>query len=111
MKSCKYRKKKRNAKTRRRGGSKSRDLYKKKQQENDSRINEIFSEKQLLVAEYSGDKIIIKRYPTYGDLLALNYEEYVSSGGKHTVVKYDFTKESFLKKINDGTLEILDETI
>jgi hypothetical protein len=45
------------------------------------------------------------------NLLTFNYDPYVNSNGKDKVVKYDFTKQSFLKYIDNGELEILDETI
>jgi len=87
-----------------------REEYLRKQQEIKGRINEIFSEKRLLVAEYKGDKIIIKK-GVVGDILSFNYDEFVESGGKDKVVKYDFTKEGFLKNIDNGRLTILDEDI
>ena len=73
---------------------------------NNSRIDEIFSGKQLLVAEFKGDKIIIIK-----GLFTFNYDTYVNSEGKNKVVKYDFTKQSFLEYIDKGKLKILDETI
>lgn len=87
-----------------------REEYLRKQQEIKGKINEIFLEKRLLVAEYKGDKIIIKKGAT-GDILSFNYDEFVESGGKDKVVKYDFTKEKFLKNIDNGILTILDEDI
>ena len=87
-----------------------REEYLQKQQEIKGRINEIFLEKQLLVAEYKGDKIIIKKGAN-GDILSFNYDEFVESGGKDKVVTYDFTKETFLKNIDNGRLTILDEDI
>ena len=87
-----------------------REEYLRKQQEIKGRINEIFSEKRLLVAEYKGDKIIIKKSAN-GDILSFNYDEFVESGGKDKVVTYDFTKEEFLKNIDNGRLTMLDEDI
>lgn len=74
-----------------------------------NKINELFSGKQLLVAEYDNFKIIIKKGMT-GDLLAFNYEPYVNSGGKDKVVRYDFTLQSFLSAIDNKKLKILDDT-
>jgi hypothetical protein len=82
--------------------------YEIKQLEINRRIDEIFLGRRLLVAEFKGDKIIIKKGM---NLLTFNYDPYVNSNGKDKVVKYDFTKQSFLKYIDKGELEILDETI
>jgi hypothetical protein len=91
-------------------GGGSREEYEKKQLEINSRIDEIFSGRQLLVAEFKGDKIIIIKGMS-GDLLTFNYDTYVNSEGKNKAVKYDFTKQSFLGNIDKGKLKILDETI
>lgn len=88
----------------------SRKEYEKKQQMIESRINEIFSGKQLLVAEYDNSKIIITKN-IIGDLLTFNYEPYVNSGGKDKVIQYYFMEQSFLRAINNGKLKILNETI
>lgn len=88
-----------------------REEYLRKQQEIKGRINEIFSQKRMLVAEYKGgDKLIITK-GAYGEIFSFNYDEFVESGGKDKVVKYDFTKEQFLKNIDNGILKILDEDI
>jgi hypothetical protein len=84
--------------------------YEKKQQMIGSRINEIFSGKQLLVAEYDNSKIIITK-DMIGDLLTFNYEPYINSGGKDKVIQYYFMEQSFLRAIDKGKLKLLDETI
>jgi hypothetical protein len=92
------------------GGVGNREEYEKKQFEIKSRINEIFSGRKLLVAKFNDDKLIIKK-GILGDLFAFNYDPYVESEGKDKVVKYDFTKQSFLNHIDNGILTILNETI
>jgi len=85
----------------------NREEYIKKQKKIDKRIDEIFSGRHILVAKYNGDKLIIKKIS--GSLLAFNYEPYVESG--KTVVKYDFTKQTFLEYIDKQKIIILDENI
>jgi len=89
----------------------NREEYEKRQREIQSRIDEIFSGRKFLVAKYDDrDKLIIEMSAT-GDIYSLNYEPYVNSEGKSKVVRYDFTKQSFLNSIDEGKLKILDETV
>jgi hypothetical protein len=89
----------------------NREEYEKRQREIQSRIDEIFSGRKFLVAKYDDrDKLIIEMSAT-GDIYSFNYEPYVNSEGKSKVVRYDFTKQSFLNRIDEGKLKILDETV
>lgn len=75
--------------------------YKQKQESINGRINDIFSGRKLIVAKYKGDTIVITKTNS-GELITSNYEE-------PNVVKYDFTKHSFLNAFDKGELNLIQE--